>query len=229
MKVIRWLIGIVSVLLIGLGWATWKFDFMLPWGAFQDFLLAGTVGLVALFAGRLIGVVGMCASALPVVYLVLQLIFNKKASWQSLDGADLMLASGFILATGCLFYVLGTRAGASFIMRVFETCSSSSSTGGSDASSSAGTATPTASGTASNTSNHSPRTFPGRNPITFNYNAREVTIRDAANGGYMCRLSPNNGSTIKQVYISGDEAHLLCENGQTQIFDVYTAGYKKTV
>lgn len=226
MKVIRWLIGIVSVLLIGLGWATWKFDFMLPWGAFQDFLLAGTVGLVALFAGRLIGVVGMCASALPVVYLVVQLVFNKQASWKSLDGADLMLTSGFILATGYLFYVLGTRAGASFIMRVFESCSSSSSTGGSDASSSAGTATPMAS---AKSENHSPSPFPARNPITFNYNAREVTIRDAANGGYMCRLSPNNGSKIKQVYLSGDEAHLLCENGQTQIFDAYTAGYIKTV
>ena len=226
MKVIRWLVGIVSVLLIGLGWATWKFDFVLPWGAFQDYLLAGTVGLVALFAGRLIGVVGMCASALPVVYLVLQLIFNKKASWKSLDGAGLMLISGLILVVGCMFYILGTRAGASFIMRIFEFFTSSSSTGGSDVSSSAGISTPT---DAARTSNYSPSTFPPRPPITFNFNAREATIRDAATGGYMCRLSPNNGSKIKQVCLSGDEAHLLCENGQTQIFDAYTAGYIKTV
>lgn len=229
MKVIRWLVGIVSVPLIGLGWASWKFDFALAWGTFQDYLLAGTIGLVALFAGRLIGLVGMYASALPVVYLVLQLIFNKKASWQSLDGAILMLTSGVILATGFLFYVLGTRAGASFIIRFFELCSSSSSTDGSDASSSTGNATPMTSGTTSNTSNHSPCTFPARKPIAFNHNAREVTIRNALSGGDICRISPTNGRTIKQVHISGDEAHLLCANGETQIFNAYTGGHKKTV
>lgn len=67
------------------------------------------------------------------------------------------------------------------------------------------------------------------NPITFNFNERECTIRDVATGGYMCRVSPNDGSRIKQVYISGDNVHLICDNGKTAIFHAYTAAYIRTM
>lgn len=108
MKFLRNLLGFIGIVLIAIGWASWKFDFGLP-VVFQGpkqasaYMLFGALLVALMIFARIVGFFMVIGTILPAGNLVIQLVFVKQATWASIDGWNQLglilglLVGGFVL------------------------------------------------------------------------------------------------------------------------------------
>ncbi len=104
-KTILW---IIAAILILLAFLSWRFDFKFIL-SFGYYFLVGIILVVLLIWGRIIAPFVIFGSALPFVIAMIVLILSKSATWSSVYGTNVLLLAVSGVATGTLFYMIGSE------------------------------------------------------------------------------------------------------------------------
>ncbi len=108
MKTIRIILGAISIIIIILGFLSWRLEFSLPYYDFWYYIIAGAVLGYAVYSGRVIAPYLMFLSLFPFAYSGFLLLFVKSTTWNDISLA--IIIGIVLLAAGFILYMIGSES-----------------------------------------------------------------------------------------------------------------------
>ena len=107
MNIVKGALSGIAVVLILLGFLSWRFEFDLPLFGFWSYIIFGVILGVALIWGKMIGKVLMWVSILPFGYTIVLFLFSKSTTWSVVS--DAVIYGSLALVSGVVLFYVGSE------------------------------------------------------------------------------------------------------------------------
>ena len=107
MKAAKGVLFLIALVLIVLGFLSWRMDFRVFGTHYLFFIILGIILSVSLYYGRLIGRVLLIGSLFPLGYALFYFLFNKDITWN--DVSQAVIYGSIALGSGVVLYAIGSQ------------------------------------------------------------------------------------------------------------------------